>query len=92
MPSSEMLRRVTAVRADVSEECISSIIRVTRISEVGTTLAITSNRSTLPRNTIVYIEIHSIYFSILVFLRSVLRVLITVNVVPSSSILVTLII
>jgi hypothetical protein len=35
------------VRTDVSEEHITSIIRVTRIGEEGTTLAVTSNRSTL---------------------------------------------
>jgi hypothetical protein len=34
------------VRTDVSEERIASIIRVTRIGELGTTLAVTSNRST----------------------------------------------
>jgi hypothetical protein len=33
---------------DVSEEFFASIIRVTRIGELGTTLTITSNRSTLP--------------------------------------------
>jgi demethoxyubiquinone hydroxylase (CLK1/Coq7/Cat5 family) len=35
---------------DVSEEFIASIIRVERIGELGTTLAATSNRSTLQRN------------------------------------------
>jgi hypothetical protein len=39
-----MLRRVALVRADVSEELSTSIIRVTRISELGTKLAGTSNR------------------------------------------------
>jgi hypothetical protein len=38
-----MLRRVALVRTDVSEEFSASIIRVTRIGEVGTTLALTSN-------------------------------------------------
>jgi hypothetical protein len=38
-----MLRRVTLVRSDVSEELSASIIRVTRIGEIGTTLAVTSN-------------------------------------------------
>jgi hypothetical protein len=33
------------------EENIASIIRVTRIGELGTTLAVTSNQSTLRRNT-----------------------------------------
>jgi hypothetical protein len=38
-----MLRRVALVRTDVSEERSASIIRVTRIGELGTTLAVTSN-------------------------------------------------
>jgi hypothetical protein len=45
MPYSGMLRRVALVRTDVSEELSAFIIRVTRISELGTTLAITSNRT-----------------------------------------------
>jgi hypothetical protein len=43
-----MLRRVALVRTDVSKERIASIIRVTKIGEVGTTLAVTSNRCTRP--------------------------------------------
>jgi hypothetical protein len=43
MPYSGMLRRVALVRTDVSEEHITSIIRVTRMGEPGTTLAITRN-------------------------------------------------
>jgi hypothetical protein len=62
MPSSGMLRRVALLRTDVSEEHTASIIRVTRIGELGT----------------------------LVFLRSVLLLLVTANVVPSSQIFVTL--
>jgi hypothetical protein len=42
MVSSGMLRRVALVRTDVSEEPIASFIRVTTISELGTTLAVTS--------------------------------------------------
>jgi hypothetical protein len=38
-----MLRRVAFVRTDVSEDLSASIIRVTRISELVTTLAVTSN-------------------------------------------------
>jgi hypothetical protein len=60
-----MLRRVALIRTDVSEESIASAIRVARIGELGT-LAVTSNRRTLLRN--------------------------TVNVVPSSPLLVTLMI
>jgi hypothetical protein len=47
MPSSGVLRRVVLVRTDVSEERSASIINVTRISELGTTLAVTSNKGTL---------------------------------------------
>jgi hypothetical protein len=47
MSSTGMLRRVALVRTDVSEELIASIIRVTRIGELGTTLAITSNRASV---------------------------------------------
>jgi hypothetical protein len=39
------------VRTDVLEELSASIIRVTRIGELGISLAITSNRCTLQRNT-----------------------------------------
>jgi hypothetical protein len=51
MLSIGMLRRVVLVKTDTSEEVITFIIRVTRIGEVGTTLAVTSNRRTLRRNT-----------------------------------------
>jgi hypothetical protein len=61
--SSGMLRRVTLVRTDVSEELSASNIRMTRIGELGT---------------------------LAVFLCSVCRLLVTANVVPSSMILVTL--
>jgi hypothetical protein len=45
MAFSVMLRRVALVKTDVSEELSASFIRVTGISELGTTLALTSNRS-----------------------------------------------
>jgi hypothetical protein len=44
---SGMLCRVPLVRTDVSDELSASIIRVTRIGELGKTLAVTSNRRTL---------------------------------------------
>jgi DNA-binding TFAR19-related protein (PDSD5 family) len=51
MPSPGTLRRVALVRTDVSEELSGSIIRVARIGELETTLAVTSNGRTLHRNT-----------------------------------------
>jgi hypothetical protein len=47
-----MLRRVALVRTDVSEELSVSFTRVTRIGELGTTPAVTSNRRTVRRNNI----------------------------------------
>jgi hypothetical protein len=75
MASSGMLRRAALVRTEVSEELSASIIRVTRIVELGT-LAVTSNGLTL-------------YFDF-VFLRSVRRLIVTAKVVPISPILGTL--
>jgi hypothetical protein len=46
MASSGMLRRGALVRTDVSKKLSASFIRVT-IGELGTTLAVTSNRRTL---------------------------------------------
>jgi hypothetical protein len=47
MVSFGLLRRVALVRTDVSEEPGASFIRVTKIGELGTTQAATSNRRTL---------------------------------------------
>jgi hypothetical protein len=69
---------VALVKTDISEEIIASIIRVMKIGELGT-LAVTSNRSTLRRNTVCD-------------LGTVLRLLVTANVVSSSPIFVTLMI
>jgi hypothetical protein len=69
-----MLHHVALVRTDVSKELSASIIRVTRIGEIGSTLAVTNNWR----------------YAHFVFLRSVRRLLITANVVPSSQILVNL--
>jgi hypothetical protein len=46
MVSSGMLHRVALVRTDVSEELSASIIRVTRICELGTKL-ISSQRASV---------------------------------------------
>jgi hypothetical protein len=72
------------VITDVSEELSASIIRVARIGELGTTLAVTSN------GRILNLVFHTTLLSHFVFLRSVLRLLVTASVVPSSQILVTL--
>jgi hypothetical protein len=47
-----MLCHVAFVGTGVLEECIASIVTVTRISELGM-LAVTINQSTLRRNNIV---------------------------------------
>jgi hypothetical protein len=82
MASSGMLRHVALVRTEVSKELSAPFIRVTRIGKLGTTLPVTSNRRTLRRNTKWYL--------VLVFLRSVRRLLVTASFVPSSPILFTL--
>jgi hypothetical protein len=81
MASSGMLRSVTLVRTDVTDELSAAFIRVTRIGELGKTLAVTSNRRKLRRNT---------WYFYLVLLRSVCLLLVTASVVPSSPIRVTL--
>jgi hypothetical protein len=63
-----MLRHVALVRTHVQEERSFPVIRVTKFGELGTTLAVTSNRRTLRGN----------------------NMQVTASVVPSSSILVTL--
>jgi hypothetical protein len=47
MESSGMLRSVALVRTDVTEEFSASTIRVTTTAELGTTLAVSSNRRRL---------------------------------------------
>jgi hypothetical protein len=79
-----MLRCVALVRTVVLEEPSASIIKVTRISELGTMLAITSNRRMLQRNTNLVLVLD------LVFLRRMHRLLDMANVAPSSQILVAL--
>jgi hypothetical protein len=59
MPSSGMLRRVALVRTDVFEERSPSFIKVTRIGDLGTTFAVTSNRRTLRRITPVTANVRS---------------------------------
>jgi hypothetical protein len=69
-----MLRCVALVSTDVSEELSASFIMVTRNGELGKTLAVTSNRRKLRRNTKLFD---------LVFLRSLRLLLVTANVVPN---------
>jgi hypothetical protein len=51
MLSPEISRREDLVRSDVLEERIASIIKVTRMGELGT-LAVISNRSRLRKNAV----------------------------------------
>jgi hypothetical protein len=51
MAPSGILRPVALITIDVSEELSAAVIRATRIGEQGTTLAVTSNRRMLRRNT-----------------------------------------
>jgi hypothetical protein len=80
-------RLATLIRTDFSAELRAPIIRVTIIGELETTLAVTSNRRTLRRNTI---QLATKKYNCIVFLRSLRRLLVTANVGPSSSIFVTL--
>jgi hypothetical protein len=57
MVFSWMLHRVALVRTEVSEEFSASFIRVARIGELGTTLAVTSNRRMLRRNTWIFVTL-----------------------------------
>jgi hypothetical protein len=61
-----MLLRLVLIRTDVSEELVS-IMRVTRIGELGT-LAVTSNQPTLRRNI-------KLYSFLAIFLSSFVQIL-----------------
>jgi hypothetical protein len=54
MASSEMLRRVALVRTDVSEELSGSIIRVTRIRELGPSVLTRATQRNIPEDTILH--------------------------------------
>jgi hypothetical protein len=60
-----MLRREAFVRTDISEERRASIIRVTRIGELGTTFAVTSNRRTLRRKKENFVRISPILVNLM---------------------------
>jgi hypothetical protein len=47
------------VRTDISVEHSTSIIRVSKIGELGTMLAVTSNRIMLQRNNVLYVYVVS---------------------------------
>jgi hypothetical protein len=65
---------VTSVRTDVSEERITSIIRVRRIGVLGTALALSIEARCEEIRTMYYILLCTICY--IVFLRSVLRLLV----------------
>jgi hypothetical protein len=52
-----MLRRVVPVRIDVSEEISTSIIRVIRIGELVTTLAVTINRNSVLHSSLILVTL-----------------------------------
>jgi hypothetical protein len=79
MPSSGILCHVAHMRTDVSEEHSAPIIRVSRISELRIVLTVTINQNTVRK-----------YYMCIVYLHSVLLLLVAANVLPSSPILVTL--
>jgi hypothetical protein len=74
MTSSGMLRRVAPERTDVSEELSSSIIRVTKIGELGTALLYLATDSHCEE----------------IFLRSLRLLLVRASVFPSSPSIFTL--
>jgi hypothetical protein len=57
MMSSGTLRHVALVRTDVSEELSASFSTVTTIGELGTSLAVTNNRRTLPTVSLILAQI-----------------------------------
>jgi hypothetical protein len=54
MPSSEMLHRVALLRSDVSEKLSASIIRVTRIRELGTSVLTRAPRRNISEDAILH--------------------------------------
>jgi hypothetical protein len=72
MPTSEILGSVALVIIDISEEGSTSIIRVTRIGELGT-LAVTNKRSRLKTKST---NLHRVF-----------QLQVTINIVPSPQIL-----
>jgi hypothetical protein len=59
-----MLRSLALVRVDVSEESNTIIIWMARIDELGTTLAVTSNRHALRRNTVLSIVVYNVRYAL----------------------------
>jgi hypothetical protein len=53
MPSSGTIRHLALIKTDVSDESIASIIRVTRIGELGTLLIRTTRRN-IPEDSILH--------------------------------------
>jgi hypothetical protein len=69
MVSSGILCRVALVITDVSEDLSASFIRVKRIGELGTTLALTSNRRTLRRSTKLLVTVSVVRSSPILILK-----------------------
>jgi hypothetical protein len=62
-----MLRRVAVVRIDVLDEYITSIIKVTRIVELGTTLTVASNRKLFLRSVLLLLVTANVSSSLIIF-------------------------
>jgi hypothetical protein len=77
MPFSGILRRVALVRIGISEERITSIIRVTRIGELGATLAVTSNEARCKETTFLR-SVFLLLFIAVYYLFTFIHVLVSV--------------
>jgi hypothetical protein len=62
-----MLGRVAIIRTDVSGESIASIIGVTRIDELGTTLAVTTTTTTTTTTITTTMHISSHHASVAIY-------------------------
>jgi hypothetical protein len=86
-----MLQCVALLKTDYSEERITSVIRAIRIGELGTTLPVTSNRSTLLETAAAAAAADAAAAAAAPrVLRSAILLLVAGTVVPSSPVLVTL--
>jgi hypothetical protein len=79
-----MLRHVALVRIDVSEEPSASIIRVTRVGELGTTFGASFRRNFGSHKTQALFPKHCVlyYLDIRRWIKSRTRVILTISLLP----------